>query len=323
MPSGGDPDSRVATASADPGAPATQSGAALAADRLLPWFAQHGRDLPWRAPDAGAWAVLVSEIMLQQTPVVRVLPVYRAWLQRWPRPADLAADAPGDAIRAWDRLGYPRRALRLHACATAITVDHGGVVPGDVPTLLTLPGIGDYTARAVAAFAFRQRVPVVDTNVRRVLTRAVRGRDEPREPATSRDRAELTTLLPDDPEQSARWSAAVMELGALVCTARSPDCDHCPVQDQCRWHRGGRVAGVARRAVQTWHGTDRQIRGRMMAVLRAAEYPVAAADLLAVADDAEQARRCLDGLLTDGLAARVPAGTDGPSDPAELITLPR
>lgn len=285
----------------------------------MPWFAAHGRDLPWRHPDAGPWAVLISEIMLQQTPVVRVLPVYRQWVQRWPRPADLAADAPGDAIRAWGRLGYPRRALRLHACATAITVDHDGVVPDDVDTLLTLPGIGDYTARAVAAFAFRQRVPVVDTNVRRVLTRAVRGRDEPREPATRRDRTELADLLPVDPEQSARYSAALMELGALICTARSPDCDRCPVQDRCVWHRSGRVAGVARRAVQTWHGTDRQVRGRMMAVLRAAEHPVPPTDLLAVTDDADQARRCLDGLLADGLAA--PAAPDPGA--AEMITLPR
>lgn len=306
-------DDRIAVASADP-------GPALAADRLLPWFDVHGRDLPWRRPDATPWAVLISEIMLQQTPVVRVLPVYERWVQRWPRPADLAADAPGDAIRAWDRLGYPRRALRLHACATAITVDHGGAVPDDVETLLTLPGIGDYTARAVAAFAFRQRVPVVDTNVRRVLTRAVRGRDEPREPATSRDRAEVATLLPADPKQSARWSAAVMELGALVCTARSPDCGRCPVKDRCVWRDGGRVAGVARRAVQTWHGTDRQTRGRMMAILRAAEQPVPAPDLLAVVDDAEQARRCLAGLLADGLAAR--AAPD-PTAEVELITLPR
>lgn len=298
----------------------TQSGGALAVDRLLPWFAEHGRDLPWRDPAAGPWAVLVSEIMLQQTPVVRVLPVYRAWLQRWPRPADLAADAPGDAIRAWDRLGYPRRALRLHACATAITVDHAGIVPDDVPTLLTLPGIGEYTARAVAAFAFRQRVPVVDTNVRRVLTRAVRGRDEPREPATTRDRTELQTLLPPDPEQSARYSAALMELGALICTARSPDCDRCPVQDRCVWHRGGRVAGVARRAVQTWHGTDRQIRGRMMAVLRAAAHPVATIDLLAVTDDTDQARRCLESLLADGLAT---AAAPDPATGAETMTLPR
>lgn len=259
--------------------------------------------------------MLVSEVMLQQTPVVRVLPVYRAWLQRWPRPADLAADAPGDAIRAWDRLGYPRRALRLHACATAITVDHDGVVPSDVATLLTLPGIGEYTARAVAAFAYRQRVPVVDTNVRRVLTRVVRGRDEPREPATARDRAELETLLPADPERSARFSAAVMELGALLCTARTPDCDRCPLQDRCAWHEGGRPAGVARRAVQTWHGTDRQIRGRMMAVLRGAERPVPTSELLAVADDAEQARRCLSGLLTDGLAVTV-------AGPPDLVALP-
>lgn len=294
---------------------------------MLPWFDEYGRDLPWREPAAGPWAVLVSEIMLQQTPVVRVLPVYRQWLDRWPHPADLAADAPGDAIRAWGRLGYPRRALRLHACATAITADHGGVVPGDVDALLRLPGVGEYTARAVAAFAFRQRVPVVDTNVRRVLVRTVRGRDEPREPATARDRTELSTLLPDDPERSARFSAAVMELGALICTARSPDCDRCPLRDGCAWWHAGRPEGVARRAVQTWHGTDRQVRGRMMALLRGADHPVTAASLLAVTDDGEQARRCLSGLLADGLAAPAAGDASGSvqsrTGTAELITLPR
>ena len=155
-----------------------------------------------------------------------------------------------------------------------------------------------------------------------MLTRAVRGRDEPREPATPRDRAELATLLPVEPEHSARFSAAVMELGALICTARSPDCERCPLQERCVWHRGGRVVGVARRAVQTWHGTDRQIRGRMMAVLRGTDQPVPTAELLAVADDPGQARRCLDGLLADGLAARMPAA-DGPGGAAEMITLPR
>ncbi|HVU93167.1 MAG TPA: A/G-specific adenine glycosylase, partial [Jatrophihabitans sp.] len=142
---------------------------------LLGWYAGAARDLPWRAADATPWAVLVSEVMLQQTPVARVRPVYEAWLARWPEPAALAADAPAEALRAWGRLGYPRRALRLHACAVAVRDRFGGVLPSDVPTLLTLPGVGEYTARAVAAFAFGQRVPVVDTNVRRVVARAVGG----------------------------------------------------------------------------------------------------------------------------------------------------
>ena len=278
---------------------------------LIEFFDTHGRDLPWRDPAASPWAVLVSEVMLQQTPVVRVLPVFRDWLQRWPRPADLAADSPADAIRAWGRLGYPRRAMRLHAAATAITVDHGGIVPTTVDELLRLPGIGEYTARAVAAFAFGTRTPVVDTNVRRVLSRVVRGRDEPREPATAADRAEMDTLLPEEPARAARFSAAVMELGALVCSARSPACGSCPLADRCRWRLAGSVAGTAKRPVQTWHGTDRQVRGRIMAALRHSALPIPEISFATRLIDPttaenEQVQRCIASLVVDGLAIRVP-----------------
>ncbi len=280
----------------------------LDVDILIGFFDTHGRDLPWRDPTASPWAVLVSEVMLQQTPVVRVLPVFTEWLQRWPRPADLAADSPAAAIRAWGRLGYPRRAMRLHAAATAITVGHGGVVPNTVDDLLRLPGIGEYTARAVAAFAFGARTPVVDTNVRRVLTRVVRGRDEPREPATAADRADMTALLPDEPARAARFSAAVMELGALVCSARSPACSACPLADRCRWLLAGAVAGEARRAVQTWHGTDRQVRGRIMAALRHSSLPIAEVTLETTTPGNDQLHRCIASLLADGLAIRVSPG---------------
>ena len=277
----------------------------LDVDTLIGFFDTNCRDLPWRDPAASPWAVLVSEVMLQQTPVVRVLPVYAEWLQRWPEPADLAADSPAAAIRAWGRLGYPRRAMRLHAAATAITVDNGGIVPNTVEDLQRLPGIGEYTARAVAAFAFGARTPVVDTNVRRVLCRVVRGVDEPREPATAADRAEMTTLLPGEPARAARFSAAVMELGALICTARSPACGSCPLADRCRWRLAGSVTGEARRAVQTWHGTDRQVRGRIMAALRDSALPVPEVSFASTAADCEQVRRCVASLVTDGLAVRV------------------
>ncbi len=238
--------------------------------------------------------------MLQQTPVVRVLPVYREWMARWPSPADLAAEPPGAAVRAWGRLGYPRRALRLHAAATAIVQRFDGGVPDRVEDLLGLPGIGEYTARAVAAFAFGARTPVVDTNVRRVLSRAVRGLDSIREAATAEDRRELETLLPDESRVAARFSVAIMELGALVCTAANPKCDACPLRDGCRWLAAGRPPGMARRSAQAWHGTDRQMRGRMVALLR--ERPsVRRAELLRVCDDRSQADRCLTGLLEDGL----------------------
>ncbi len=145
------------------------------ADRAIRWYEAAARDLPWRRTGTSAWAVLVSEVMLQQTPVARVEPVWTEWLRRWPSPAALAAEPAGEAIRAWGRLGYPRRALRLHECARALVDRHGGQVPSDVDALLALPGVGGYTARAVAAFAFGQRHPVVDTNVRRLIARAMSG----------------------------------------------------------------------------------------------------------------------------------------------------
>ncbi|MBO2460415.1 A/G-specific adenine glycosylase [Actinomadura violacea] len=271
-------------------------------DPILDWYAANARDLPWRAPGATPWGVLVSEIMLQQTPVVRVLPVWREWTERWPTPAALAAEPSGEAVRAWGRLGYPRRALRLHASARAITDRHGGEVPSSHDDLLALPGIGAYTAAAVASFAFRQRHAVLDTNVRRVLARLVSGAEYP---PKSQTRAEVTLaegLLPPDPPTAARWAVAVMELGALVCTARTPRCVDCPVLAQCTWHRNGRPAydGPPRKG-QTYAGTDRQCRGRLLAVLRDADGPVEKPALDIVWSDAPQRERALDALIADGL----------------------
>ena len=205
----------------------TSSRSALP-DTVRAWYDGAARDLPWRAPGVGAWPVLVSEVMLQQTPVDRVLPAWTAWLERWPTPAALAADSPGEAVRMWGKLGYPRRALRLVACARAIVERHGGVVPSDVAELERLPGIGAYTARAVAVFAYGRRHPVVDTNVRRVVARAVEGSGEAGPPSARRDHAAVEALLPGDPGEAAVVSIALMELGALVCTARAPRCERCP-----------------------------------------------------------------------------------------------
>jgi A/G-specific adenine glycosylase len=269
---------------------------------VLTWYEASARDLPWRRPEASAWAVLVSEFMLQQTPVARVLPVYTEWLARWPTPPDLAAVAPGEAVRAWGRLGYPRRALRLHAAATAIAKTHGGVVPADVDTLLALPGVGEYTARAVAAFAFGQRVPVVDTNVRRVVARVELGQADPGPPSTRRDLAATAALLPDGAAVAARFSVALMELGALVCTARTPQCSACPVTQHCTWLRAGQPphTGPVRRA-QRFEGTDRQVRGRLMALVRAADSPVPRAELDLAWADVAQRERALHSLVVDGL----------------------
>jgi A/G-specific adenine glycosylase len=276
---------------------------------LLRWYDEHARELPWRGAQASPWSVMVSELMLQQTPVARVLPVHAQWLERWPSPADLAAEPTGEAVRAWGRLGYPRRALRLHAAAVAIVEQHGGVVPESYDDLIALPGVGDYTAAAIATFAYGRRHVVLDTNVRRVLARAVGGVELPGASVTRAERDTAAELLPDDEPTAATWSIALMELGALVCTASAPRCEACPVADLCAWRAAGYPAydGPPRRA-QTWAGTDRQCRGRLLAVLRDSEGAVPLARLDAVWSDDVQRLRCLAGLVEDRLAVRTDAG---------------
>ena len=273
-------------------------------DDLITWFDATARDLPWRR-DTSPWSVMVSEFMLQQTPVSRVLPVFDAWMRRWPTPAALAAESPGEALRAWGRLGYPRRALRLHAAATAIVEKHGGEVPSERDALLALPGVGDYTASAIASFAFGGRLPVLDTNVRRVFARVIEGVAFPSASVTVAERSLADSLMPDD--DAHRWAAATMELGAVVCTARAPRCGDCPVADHCRWRAAGYPEhdGPPRRG-QAWAGTDRQVRGRLMAVLREADGPVTRATLDDAWDDPEQRERCLHTLVVDGLVEPLP-----------------
>jgi A/G-specific adenine glycosylase len=271
--------------------------------RVLSWYATEARTLPWREPGTSPWGVLVSEVMLQQTPVHRVEPVWVKWMSRWPTPAALAASAPGDAIHAWDRLGYPRRALRLHAAAVAIVRRHGGEVPDTPAELLALPGVGAYTAAAVSAFAFGGRTAVVDTNVRRVFARLVSGAAQAA-PSLTRAEMELATeLLPEAADEARAWGVAVMEMGALVCLARTPRCGACPVRDLCAWDRAGRPAygGPARRS-QSWRGTDRQCRGAILAALRARSAPATAREVEATwsTDDAQRGR-CLETLIADGL----------------------
>jgi A/G-specific adenine glycosylase len=274
------------------------------------WFRENARVLPWREPECSAWGILVSEFMLQQTPVARVLPQWRAWLERWPTPAALAAVPAGEAVRAWNRLGYPRRALWLHACAVAIAERHGGVVPADVDELLALPGVGPYTARAVAAFAYGVRVPVVDTNVRRVLARAVDGQAEPGPPSATRDLAAMSAVLPADETEARLFNAGAMELGALVCSARSPRCDDCPLAAVCAWRAAGYPAydGPRRPVQKKYEGSDRHVRGLIMRELRGAHVPVTDAELAGLWPDAVQLARALAGLLADGLAVRQGSG---------------
>jgi A/G-specific adenine glycosylase len=278
------------------------------------WFAQAARDLPWRRPGVSPWGILVREVMLQQTPALRVIDPFADWLRRWPSAAALAAEPPGEAVRAWGRLGYPRRALRLHACAVAIVERHGGIVPDSVDDLLALPGIGDYTARAVAAFAYGKRHPVVDTNIRRVLARAVGGQAQPAPPSTARDLAAMDALLPEDPQAAQRFNAGMMELGALICTSSSPRCDDCPIAELCAWRQAGypHYTGVRRAVQKRYEGSDRQVRGVILHELRAADGTVASAELQLLWPDAAQRDRALASLVADGLAVAVGDGYELP-----------
>lgn len=285
---------------------------------LIAWYRHNARDLPWRraefAASFGAWGVLVSEFMLQQTPVNRVVPHLEAWLARWPTPTALAAEAPAEAVHQWANLGYPRRALWLHRAAVEVRDRHGGVVPREVDALLALSGIGDYTARAVAVFAYGDHHPVVDTNTRRVLARAIDGRSQPGPPAR-RDLEAMQRILPEDPADAAIVNAAAMELGATVCTARAPRCAACPIAERCAWRAAGFPdTGDRRRRQARYEGSDRQARGAILRMLRdAAPAAVPAETVVPDWPDTGQRDRAIDSLIADGLAE----ASDG------LLSLPR
>ncbi|KUI46413.1 adenine glycosylase [Mycobacterium sp. GA-1199] len=276
--------------------------------QLVDWYDRDQRDLPWRRPGVTPWQILVSEFMLQQTPVARVEPVWLTWVQRWPTPSATAAANAADILRAWGKLGYPRRAMRLHECATVIAEQYDDVVPPDVETLLTLPGVGAYTARAIACFAYRDRVPVVDTNVRRVVTRVVHGRADAAASSSARDLADVEALLPEA-ALAPKFSIALMELGATVCTARAPRCGLCPLSE-CAWRsRGFPASDSPARRVQRYAGTDRQVRGMLLDVLRDNDSPVTRAQLdVAWLSDTAQRDRALDSLLVDGLVEQTADG---------------
>ncbi|WP_053354139.1 A/G-specific adenine glycosylase [Leucobacter musarum] len=281
--------------------------ASALAEALNAWYLRSARDLPWRAPDLSAWAILVSEFMLQQTQVDRVLPRWMNWMERWPTPSALAAEEPGEAVRAWDRLGYPRRALWLHRAAVEIAERHGDVVPSDVDELLALTGVGPYTARAVAAFAYGERHPVVDTNTRRVIARAIHGRAAAGMPAPA-DLTDMEALLPEERASAAVFNAAAMELGAVVCTARAPKCDACPIAAWCEWRGAGYPDNAPQKRPKqaAFAGSDRQVRGRIMALLRRSSEAVTRESALAAAADGgvrdpEQPLRAYDSLIADGL----------------------
>lgn len=273
------------------------------------WFRRSARPLPWRNTATTPWGVLLSEIMAQQTPVGRVAPMWVEWIERWPTPASLASSSPADIVRAWGKLGYPRRALNLHAAATRIRDEFGGEVPNDVDALESLPGIGSYTARAVASFAFGQRVPVVDTNIRRVLARAVLGIAEPEPPRVKADMDLMDSVLPTSPAESVAVNAGVMELGAVYCTARTPNCGECPIAEQCAWALAGfpANAGRTRTPQAKYEGSVRQARGAILALAREHAH-ISDADIAGVMSDSSKRDRALEGLLSDGLLVNAKRG---------------
>ncbi|MFN0090239.1 MAG: A/G-specific adenine glycosylase [Acidimicrobiales bacterium] len=282
---------------------AAVAGEAAPLDRgeILRWAERGLRDLPWRRT-RDPWAILVSELMLQQTQTARVAPRWRAFLCRFPTPAACAAASPGEVVRLWAGLGYNRRALNLHGCAQAVVERHGGALPGELAELLALPGVGPYTARAVLAFAFEAPAAVVDTNVARFLARRA-GRRLGRAEA----QAAADALAPED--RSWTWNQALLDLGATVCTARSPRCGECPAEAGCAWRGEGPdpavgSAGVSTRQ-STFGGSDRQGRGRLVDALRCGPVPRGRlGEVMGWPDDPDRAARVAAGVVADGLAVQ-------------------
>lgn len=282
-----------------------------AADAIARWFRCAARPLPWRVTGTTAWGVLLSEVMAQQTPVARVSPEWRAWIERWPTPGDLANATQAEVLVAWGRLGYPRRAVNLWRAAQVIRDEHGGQVPTTVAELEALPGVGAYTARAVLVFAMGQHHPVVDTNVRRFLARFVDGVSQPRAPRVTADMRRMDEFLPGSAPDSVVVNQGVMELGAVICTARAPRCGECPVAGSCAWLLAGSPdnAVATKKPQARFEGSDRQMRGVILRALREANPEAITVDLireLCTAADlsstmTEQFDRSLHSLLADGL----------------------
>lgn len=283
------------------------------------WYRDNARDLPWR-PHPSDWEVLTCEIMSQQTPLARVVPIWREWMERWPTPADLAQAARSEILTAWKHLGYPRRAIALHECARTIVARHGGVIPRSRADLLALPGIGPYTAAAIATFAFGQRTTVLDVNIRRVLARIFTATERPGPSPTRAEQQLAERVLPDSPDDAVRWNAALMEFGALICQARTPQCERCPISQWCQWRAAGYPSGkTPAPRTQKWEGTDRQMRGKIMAEIRR-RGAVPRAEILTYrtsANDPHQAKRALAGLLGDGLVITTPTAVSGQCGPGQ------
>ena len=262
---------------------------------ILDWFEKNKRDLPWR--NTTPWGVMIYEFMLQQTPVKRVSPKWHEWIERWPTPADLAESKRSDAITAWGRLGYPRRATRLYESAGIIATKFDNEVPRSIEDLRTLPGVGEYTAAAIASFAYNESALVMDINIRRFFARSIDGVESPTQAPSQVERKIRAELIPNN---GALWAAATMELGALVCTARTPACNECPVMSSCAWRKAGYPKSELVKRTQAWAGTDRQCRGVIVQHLRDEKSATKSA-LMKLWSDSDQAERALKSLIADHL----------------------
>ncbi len=262
---------------------------------VLDWFDQNKRDLPWR--NTTPWGVMVSEFMLQQTPVNRVLPIWSQWMVKWPTALDLSLAKKSEVVTAWGRLGYPRRALRLYESAGIIARDFNNQVPRALEDLRTLPGIGEYTAAAISAFAFGESALVLDVNIRRLFARVIDGVEHPTPSPSQIERRLRYELIP---AEGAKWAAATMEFGALVCTSKNPVCEACPLQRRCAWRKAGYPPTELIRKSQSWAGTDRQCRGTIVQALRENEKLTASA-LKKLWHDNSQIEKALKTLVADGL----------------------
>lgn len=268
---------------------------------LSRWFRANARDLPWRHPEATAWQIFVSEVMLQQTPANRVAPAWNEWVARWPDAASTAQATPAQILRQWDRLGYPRRALRILDAARVVVRNFDNRMPETYEELIQLPGIGEYTANAILAFAFHKRSVVLDTNIRRVIGRVWHGEERPKPAISNIERSFASALVPKSHQAASTWSAAVMEFGAVVCTARNPNCQSCIVKTECSWRLAGFPASDVAIRRQKFEGTDRQVRGRIMKVLKESAKPVEKEAFAGTTSDTKQRHRALDSLIQDGL----------------------
>ncbi|CAB4530631.1 unannotated protein [freshwater metagenome] len=265
------------------------------ASKLISWFDKNKRDLPWR--NTSPWGVFISEFMLQQTPVNRVTPIWHEWMERWPTPDALASAPKSEVIKAWGRLGYPRRALRLHESAKIIAKEHGGMVPRAREDLIALPGVGDYTASAIAAFAFGESALVLDINIRRFFARYFDGEQFPSSAPSLVERKIRTELIPT--KRGDTWAAATMEFGALICTSKSPQCNECFLIDSCAWRAAGYPLMEIKRQAK-FEGSDRQCRGVVMKALRE-KNRVSKVALEKEWSNYSQLEKALETLIADGL----------------------